>query len=106
VAAGSLLVTEAGGLVGNFSGDGGDLLEQGEHLAAPPRIYAQMVTLLAPYSRFKSEHAGTAAPERTPTERGGKPLSLRRSEQSPASGETGTPEQALSAAVRAAEHGS
>ncbi len=51
VAAGSLLVTEAGGLVGNFTGDA-DFLHQKECLAASPKIYAQMVSLLAKYSKF------------------------------------------------------
>jgi myo-inositol-1(or 4)-monophosphatase len=50
MAAGSLLVTEAGGLVGNFTGDS-NCLEQNECLAASPKIYAQMVPLLAKYSR-------------------------------------------------------
>ena len=53
VAAGSLLVSEAGGLVGNFSGES-DFLEQGECMAASPKIYAQMVPLLAKYSKFAS----------------------------------------------------
>ncbi|MBB1076811.1 inositol monophosphatase [Rhodoferax sp. 4810] len=51
VAAGSLLITEAGGLVGNLSGDA-DFLEQHECLAANPRIYGQMVSLLGKYSKF------------------------------------------------------
>ncbi|OQW89962.1 MAG: inositol monophosphatase [Rhodoferax ferrireducens] len=51
VAAGSLLITEAGGLVGNLSGDA-DFLEQRECLAANPRIYGQMVSLLGKYSKF------------------------------------------------------
>ncbi len=51
VAAGSLLVTEAGGLVGNFSGDA-DFLEQKECVAANPRIYGQLVALLGKYSKF------------------------------------------------------
>ncbi|WP_180132234.1 inositol monophosphatase family protein [Rhodoferax sp. BLA1] len=51
VAAGSLLVTEAGGLVGNLSGDS-DFMEQHECLAANPRIYGQMVGLLGKYSKF------------------------------------------------------
>ena len=45
VAAGSLLVTEAGGLVGNFTGES-DFLEQREILAATPRIYGQLVPVL------------------------------------------------------------
>lgn len=51
VAAGSLLVTEAGGLVGNFTGEA-DFLEQAECLAASPRIYGQLVALLGKYSKF------------------------------------------------------
>jgi len=53
VAAGSLLVSEAGGLVGNFTGES-DFLEQGECMAASPKIYAQLVPLLAKYSKFAS----------------------------------------------------
>jgi len=53
VAAGSLLITEAGGLVGNLSGDA-DFLEQRECLAANPRIYGQMVNVLGKYSKFAS----------------------------------------------------
>ena len=51
VAAGSLLVSEAGGLVGNFTGEA-DFLEQRECMAASPRIYGQMVQLLGKYSKF------------------------------------------------------
>jgi len=51
VAAGSLLVTEAGGLVGNFTGES-DFLEQREILAGTPRIYGQMVPILHKYSKF------------------------------------------------------
>jgi myo-inositol-1(or 4)-monophosphatase len=51
VAAGSLLVTEAGGLVGNFTGEA-DFLEQHECLAGNPRIYGQLVSLLGKYSKF------------------------------------------------------
>jgi myo-inositol-1(or 4)-monophosphatase len=51
VAAGSLLVTEAGGLVGNFTGDA-DYLYQREVVAGNPKVYAQLVTLLAPYPRM------------------------------------------------------
>jgi myo-inositol-1(or 4)-monophosphatase len=53
VAAGSLLIQEAGGLVGNFSGEA-DFLETGECMAATPRVYAQMATLLGKYSQFAS----------------------------------------------------
>ena len=51
VAAGSLLVTEAGGLVGNFTGEA-DFLEQHECLAGNPRVYGQLVSLLGKYSKF------------------------------------------------------
>jgi len=58
VAAGSLLVTEAGGLVGNFTGES-EFLHAGECVAGNPRIYGQMVTTLGKYSQF----AGTAKPK-------------------------------------------
>jgi len=53
VAAGSLLVTEAGGLIGNFSGDS-DFLEQKECVAGNPKIYGQLVAILGKYSKFAS----------------------------------------------------
>ena len=53
VAAGSLLVTEAGGLIGNFTGES-DFLEQEECLAGAPRIYGQLVSMLGKYSKFAS----------------------------------------------------
>ena len=63
VAAGSLLVTEAGGLIGNFSGESGHI-EQAECLAGNPRVYAQLVTLLRKYSIYDS--APRTADERKP----------------------------------------
>ena len=48
VAAGSLMVLEAGGLIGDLSGEG-DYLYGSQVIAASPRIFAQMVTLLAPF---------------------------------------------------------
>jgi myo-inositol-1(or 4)-monophosphatase len=48
VAAGSLLVQEAGGLIGDLAGEG-DYLHGGQVIAANPRIFAQMVTALAPF---------------------------------------------------------
>jgi myo-inositol-1(or 4)-monophosphatase len=56
MAAGALLVTEAGGLVGNFTGEA-NFLEQRECMAANPRIYAQLVPLLSGYSKFGSVQA-------------------------------------------------
>jgi myo-inositol-1(or 4)-monophosphatase len=48
VAAGSLLVLEAGGLVGDLSGEG-NYLYGGQVIAATPKVFAQMVNLLGPY---------------------------------------------------------
>ena len=48
VAAGSLLVQESGGLIGDLAGEG-DFLHGGQVIAANPRVFAQMVTVLAPY---------------------------------------------------------
>jgi myo-inositol-1(or 4)-monophosphatase len=62
VAAGSLLVTEAGGLIGNFTGES-DFLEQKECLAGAPRIYGQLVSILGKFSKFAS--AGDKAAVRT-----------------------------------------
>ncbi len=53
VAAGSLLVSEAGGLIGNFSGEA-DFMDHGECMAGNPKIYGQMVGLLGKYSKFAS----------------------------------------------------
>lgn len=50
VAAGSLMITEAGGLVGNFTGEP-DFLHQREVLAGTPKIYGQLVQILTPFSR-------------------------------------------------------
>ena len=44
-------MTEAGGLVGNFTGEP-NFLEQQECLAGNPRVYGQLVTLLGKYSKF------------------------------------------------------
>ncbi|CAM4293445.1 inositol monophosphatase family protein [Comamonas aquatilis] len=51
VAAGSLLVSEAGGLVGNFTGEA-DFLEQKECMAANPRIYGALIPVIGKYSKF------------------------------------------------------
>jgi myo-inositol-1(or 4)-monophosphatase len=51
MAAGALLVTEAGGLISNFTGEG-PYLEHEECLAASPRIYAQLAPLTQKYSKF------------------------------------------------------
>jgi myo-inositol-1(or 4)-monophosphatase len=45
IAAGALLITEAGGIIGNFSGDS-DYLHKGDVLAGTPKVFAQMVNAL------------------------------------------------------------
>ena len=72
VAAGSLLITEAGGLVGNLSGEA-DFLEQKECLAANPRIYAQLVSVLGKYSKFASVQEKAIAKKRIMSLRSSKP---------------------------------
>ncbi len=68
IAAGSLMITEAGGLIGNFTGES-DYLYQREVVAGNPKVYAQLVQILAPYSRVitpdEPAHAA-AAPALTP----------------------------------------
>ena len=65
VAAGSLLITEAGGLVGNFTGEA-DYLYQREVVAGNPKIYGQLVQMLAAHTHVVP-HVGrviTHAPAR------------------------------------------
>ncbi len=57
VAAGSLIVTEAGGLVGNFTGVA-EFLHQREVVAGNPKIYGQLVHLLAPHTNIVRDGAG------------------------------------------------
>ena len=61
-AAGSLMITEAGGLIGNFTGES-DYLYQREVVAGNPKVYGQLVQILAPYTRVIKDEpaAGTAA---------------------------------------------
>ena len=66
VAAGSLIITEAGGLIGNFTGES-DYLYQREVVAGNPKVYGQLVQLLAPYTRvIKGEGAADGAAPDTP----------------------------------------
>lgn len=53
-AAGSLLILEAGGLVGNFKGDGEYLFEE-NIIAASPKIFGQLVNTLSRYQLPKAE---------------------------------------------------
>jgi len=60
VAAGSLIVTEAGGLVGNFTGEA-EFLHQREVVAGSPKIYGQLVQMLAPHTNIARGAAGETA---------------------------------------------
>ena len=48
MAAGALLITEAGGLVGDLQGNEG-YLESGNIVAGNPKVFAQLLPLLAPH---------------------------------------------------------
>jgi myo-inositol-1(or 4)-monophosphatase len=61
VAAGSLMITEAGGLIGNFTGEA-DFLYQREVVAGTPKIYGQLVKMLTPYSKAIKSGDEAAAP--------------------------------------------
>jgi myo-inositol-1(or 4)-monophosphatase len=61
IAAGSLMITEAGGLIGNFTGEA-DYLYQREVVAGNPKVYAQLVQILAPYTRVIKPDEPAAAP--------------------------------------------
>jgi myo-inositol-1(or 4)-monophosphatase len=50
VAAGALLVSESGGIIGNFKGDS-DYLYKGDVIAGTPKIFAQMVAQLGSFAR-------------------------------------------------------
>jgi len=63
IAAGVLLITEAGGLVGNLQGDAWDLFA-GDVLAANPKIFGQMVQLFAPLNTRSSQIPAPAAAAR------------------------------------------
>jgi myo-inositol-1(or 4)-monophosphatase len=52
MAAGALIITEAGGLIGNYCGEEG-YLQSGEVMAANPRIFAQLAQCLSKYSITK-----------------------------------------------------
>ena len=60
IAAGSLMVTEAGGLIGNFTGEA-DFLYQREIVAGNPKIYAQLVSILAPHTGVVKEEVAKRA---------------------------------------------
>ncbi|MEN9867989.1 MAG: hypothetical protein RL748_3579 [Pseudomonadota bacterium] len=49
IAAGALMVSEAGGIVTDFSGES-DYLYKGDIIAASPKVFGQMLTLLTPFA--------------------------------------------------------
>src|SRR5689334_1075519 len=61
VAAGGLLVLEAGGLIGDLAGEG-DYLHGGQVIAANPKIFSQMVQTLSPFrTALERERAAALA---------------------------------------------
>ncbi len=52
MAAGSLLITESGGLVGDFLGNGTHM-ESGNLVAGNPKLFSQLIQSLAPYLNDK-----------------------------------------------------
>jgi myo-inositol-1(or 4)-monophosphatase len=60
VAAGSLLVLEAGGLIGDLAGEG-DYLYGGQVIAATPKVFAQIVQALAPFRESLVRERAAAA---------------------------------------------
>jgi len=61
IAAASLIITEAGGLIGNFSGEA-DFLYQREVVAGNPKVYGQLVNILTPYTRVIKDDGSGALP--------------------------------------------
>jgi myo-inositol-1(or 4)-monophosphatase len=49
LAAGALLISEAGGIIGTFAGES-DYLYKGDVLAGTPKVFGQLVTALQPFS--------------------------------------------------------
>jgi myo-inositol-1(or 4)-monophosphatase len=49
IAAGTLLITEAGGIVGDFHGEA-DYLYKGDVIAGSPKIFSQMLNVLSPFA--------------------------------------------------------
>ncbi len=61
IAAGTLLVTEAGGLIGDLEGNDG-YLDSGNVVAGNPRIFGQLLSTLAPHliSELKTPHSNAS----------------------------------------------
>ncbi|MBS0446254.1 MAG: inositol monophosphatase [Proteobacteria bacterium] len=65
IAAGALMVTEAGGLIGNFTGEA-DFLYQREVVAGNPKVYGHLVQMLAPYTHVIAKTDDVATPHAAP----------------------------------------
>jgi myo-inositol-1(or 4)-monophosphatase len=50
IAAGALLITEAGGIVGDFTGES-TYLYKGDVIAGTPKVFGQMISLLTPFAK-------------------------------------------------------
>ncbi|HEY5862103.1 MAG TPA: inositol monophosphatase family protein [Casimicrobiaceae bacterium] len=62
VAAGSLLVLEAGGLIGDLAGND-NYLHGGQVIAANPKVFAQMIATLAPFREDMTRERTAARPK-------------------------------------------
>ncbi|MEO8281495.1 MAG: inositol monophosphatase family protein [Ideonella sp.] len=89
IAAGSLIITEAGGLIGNFTGEA-DYLFQREVVAGNPKVYGQLIPLLAPHTGVVKETVGAEE---------------KASVKAAAAAAQVTPEQALAASLEPAQDG-
>ena len=65
IAAGPLMITEAGGLIGNFTGES-DYLYQREVLAASPKAYGQFVKSRSPFTPIAAADDRDRLPVLTP----------------------------------------
>jgi myo-inositol-1(or 4)-monophosphatase len=81
-AAGSLLITEAGGLVGNFKADG-DYLFSEQIVAGTPKVFAGLIAMLAEAQVPETAPRETIPPPEQPAVR----PSARRRIQSPSASE-------------------
>jgi myo-inositol-1(or 4)-monophosphatase len=108
VAAGSLIITEAGGLIGNFTGES-DYLYQREVVAGNPKVYGQLVQILAPYTRVIKDEpkdgtdAGASSAE--PASAGDATQAFVQAEQAAAADKPATPARKAPLRIRKADQG-
>jgi myo-inositol-1(or 4)-monophosphatase len=92
IAAGALMITEAGGLIGNFTGEA-DYLYQREVVAGSPKIYGHLVQMLAPFTHVIKADEAPAEPAAG--------AAIEGLHAGAAAATEGTPEAALIATVTA-----